>query len=272
MNPGEIMRNIELVQPGFWKSKAADPDVSYTRNGHELIKAEEANSFWFSHRASIIKKLIKAFDPGTILDVGGGNGQVSKILQDMDREVILLEPREIGARNAYEAGLRKVVNSTFIGAGIADNSISAITLLDVLEHIDEDEEFLIECYRILKPGGTIFITVPAVQSLYSEFDREVGHFRRYSLKQLTEKTKGAGFTIEYSSYFFYFLPVIIFLVRFLIYPFKTKSKRRATGHLKNKSSLGKAVAFFLKPELNRIEKLKKVPTGSSCLIVAKKPG
>ncbi|NNF76220.1 MAG: class I SAM-dependent methyltransferase [Flavobacteriaceae bacterium] len=269
MNPADLMTNVVQVKPGFFKNISEEKDVSYTRNGHELIRSSESESFWFSHRLKIIKSIIGKFKPESIMDIGGGNGQVSEMIQNMDIAVVLLEPRAEGARNASSAGIKTVVNSTFHGAGIKDQSISAISILDVLEHIENDVEFLKECKRILKPDGLIIITVPALPKLFSEFDKEVGHFRRYKLNSLYKKLEESGFHVEFGSYFFYFLPIAIFLVRFLVYPFKSKEKRRSTGHTTNKSLLGKIISVLLKPELQWISNLKKVPFGSSCLAIAK---
>lgn len=62
-----------------------------------------------------------------------------------------------------------------------------IILLDVLEHLEDDSAFLGNCLKFVKPGGLVVIHVPALNSLFSKYDQEVGHFRRYtsfSLKRL----------------------------------------------------------------------------------------
>ena len=59
----------------------------------------------------------------------------------------------------------------------------AIILFDVIEHIESPAEFLASALYHLKPGGRVFINVPALQSLYSKFDVAVGHYRRYSKRR-----------------------------------------------------------------------------------------
>lgn len=51
--------------------------------------------------------------------------------------------------------------------------------MNVLEHIEDDERALRHMLSLLKPGGTLFLLVPAHDLLYSPFDLESGHFRRY---------------------------------------------------------------------------------------------
>jgi 2-polyprenyl-3-methyl-5-hydroxy-6-metoxy-1,4-benzoquinol methylase len=68
----------------------------------------------------------------------------------------------------------------------------AIILFDVIEHIEKPAEFMASALYHLKPGGYVFINVPALQSLYSKFDVAVGHYRRYSKQTLEAELAKAG--------------------------------------------------------------------------------
>ena len=52
--------------------------------------------------------------------------------------------------------------------------------LNVLEHIEDDTKEINEAFQKLNPGGFLIILVPAHNNLYSEFDKAIGHFRRYN--------------------------------------------------------------------------------------------
>lgn len=78
--------------------------------------------------------------------------------------------------------------------------IDLIFLIDVLEHLNDDEAYLKIFHDKIKKGGTLFIYVPARMELYSDFDKAIGHFRRYSKKELVEKLMKAGFQIEECRY------------------------------------------------------------------------
>jgi hypothetical protein len=54
----------------------------------------------------------------------------------------------------------------------------------------------------MSPGGTLVVTVPALQWAYSSWDRELGHFRRYSRRQLADVLGGAGFRVDECNYLF----------------------------------------------------------------------
>lgn len=94
---------------------------------------------------------------------------------------------------------------------IPSNSIDYITLMDVLEHVEDENIFLRSLKGLLKNKGRILITVPAYQFLFSGHDIFLKHFRRYSRKQLEQLLAANHFEIEESFYFFTTLVFIRFL-------------------------------------------------------------
>jgi predicted SAM-dependent methyltransferase len=83
---------------------------------------------------------------------------------------------------------------------IEDNSTDFIYSLNVLEHIENDNEELKTWNKKCKSGGSVLIYVPAFKILYSSFDKAVGHHRRYTKKELVEKCEEAGFYIKKAKY------------------------------------------------------------------------
>jgi hypothetical protein len=88
-----------------------------------------------------------------------------------------------------------------LGDGLPMQSFDTAVYINVLEHIGDDEAELETVFSALSPGGHILIFVPALPFLMSRMDREIGHFRRYTLKALQAKCSAAGFTIRLSRYF-----------------------------------------------------------------------
>lgn len=269
MDLSTISNKTISTDSGIWKTPKT-VHISYTENGHELIKDKEENSFWFSHRLRCLSKVIENFPPKMILDIGGGNGQFSKYIQSKNIETVLLEPGFDGAMNAHKSGIKNVINGPLIDADFKSSSIDTISLLDVLEHIENDHEFLLEIHRILVSGGKLILTVPAYQSLYSDFDKEVGHFRRYTLKRLNKALINCGFKIEYKSYLFSFIPIPLIIGRFFINRFKRKENRKSTGHAKKNGLISLILGPILWVERGFVMRKIKIPFGSSCLIVASK--
>jgi hypothetical protein len=70
--------------------------------------------------------------------------------------------------------------------------------INVLEHFEDDAAILTLLSRSVRPGGTIVLWVPAFQALYGDFDRRVGHFRRYTPATLRQAAQRAGLGVEVS--------------------------------------------------------------------------
>ena len=77
----------------------------------------------------------------------------------------------------------------------------SIVFLNVLEHIEEDRAVLKNLFDHVPTGCRIVILVPFGMKLYSDFDKELGHFRRYEKGELESKMKEAGFDVETQFYF-----------------------------------------------------------------------
>ena len=77
----------------------------------------------------------------------------------------------------------------------------SIFLLNVIEHIEDDLIAVKNCYYLLKSGGHLILLAPAYSWLYCTFDKQLGHYRRYSLKQLKDLLKKGAFGILKGDYF-----------------------------------------------------------------------
>lgn len=131
-----------------------------------------------------------------IIDFGAGIGTFATQLYKLDRNIIAVEPDENQRQRIASLGLKCVADIEMIQDSWAD----AIYSINVLEHIDNDEEALKKIYTKLKPGGCLFIYVPAFQLLYSSMDRKVGHFRRYKRKDLVDKAVNSGLEVTEARY------------------------------------------------------------------------
>ncbi|OYQ33314.1 hypothetical protein CHU92_13055 [Flavobacterium cyanobacteriorum] len=251
--------------------------ISYPENANQDLFEIEENSFWFKQRNKCIVQAFRNFASGkTIFDVGGGNGYVSKGLEDAGFNCVLVEPGPQGCQNAKKRGLKTIVCATLQDAGFKKNTIDTIGVFDVVEHIEDDNHFLQSINEYLVPGGEVFITVPAYNAIWSDDDVAAGHYRRYTIKDMEKKLKANGFTMVYSSYFFAMLPFPIFLFRSLP---SLLGIKKGQGELKNKYKkehtirtglFTKMADFFFSKELTMISEKKRIPFGSSCLIVAQK--
>ena len=266
-----IADNLELVDD-IWLARSKF-GVSYPAEGHECCFHLEENSFWFRHRNDCIVELVKQFPPGGVLyDVGGGNGFVSKELQENGLDTVLLEPGEKGVSNARRRGVKNIICAALENAGFKLNTLTAVGLFDVLEHLKEDRRFLKLIFDLLVPRGRLYITVPTYNFLWSANDEYAGHFRRYTMKSMGKMLAEIGFRVEYATYIFSILPIPIFLFRSLAYKLgwikqQTHEKKHERDHF-HAGIPGKLLGKIWQKERKWIKNKKTIPLGSSCLIAA----
>jgi len=162
------------------------------------MRALESTHWWFRGRRYLLRSLVRrlGLHNALMLDAGCGTGFAGRELSPAGRVVSL---------DSTEAALGTDFRGTACIANIEDTPFPAetfdlIVAMDLLEHLADDQPALREMYRICKPGGFLFVTVPAFPTLFSSHDKALGHFRRYSTSSLKESVGGAGFAIERLSY------------------------------------------------------------------------
>jgi SAM-dependent methyltransferase len=121
-------------------------------------------------------------------------------------------PELIGAARA--AGLDVRAGSLPRDLVVPEGWADLVLMLDVLEHLDDDEQALHTAWKALRPGGVILVTVPAFAWLWSGHDVALGHRRRYAAGALRALVAEAGFRIEHVSYFNTLLFPLIVLARY----------------------------------------------------------
>lgn len=168
--------------------------------GKDLEAMDHAENY---HRW--IFELIEPYLGNDLVEVGAGTGTFSKLLLLANpRSLSLVEPSgmyEKLAGNISEiTGGTKLVCFQDLFRNVADaikneKEPDSIIYINVLEHIEDDERELAVVNRTLTKGGRLCIFVPAQKFLYSDFDRSIGHFRRYKKNELADKCRAAGFKI-----------------------------------------------------------------------------
>ncbi len=274
MDLAQLATNLSRDSAGMWVERTAvdETPLSYPDDGNAVCAQIEDGSFWFRHRNRCILAALSQHPPaGPLFDIGGGNGAVARALVRHGIGSVLVEPGRTGAENARRAGLPDVVCATLEGAGFRERSLPSVGLFDVIEHIERDGDFLDQIHRVLVPGGRLYITVPAYPAIWSGEDDRAGHFRRYTQRGICRLLSSGGFAIAYTSYFFWCLPVPIFLLRALPsrVGLRTDSKRAAREH--RASGLGSALECLLAWEPAAIKRGARIPIGGSILVVAFRP-
>jgi SAM-dependent methyltransferase len=195
---------------------------------------------------------------GPILELGAGHGTFTAAFADV-ADVHAVEP---GAHASARLSKRFASDHRVtVSAGTVDDlpaveAYGSAVMINVLEHIEDDVEALRSIRTRLVPGGRLAIWVPAFQVLYSDFDRKLGHYRRYRKRDLRAVVERAGFVVDDLRYvnapgFFSWLII--------------------TRFLKQEPTAGPLVRIFdrvVVPIVRRVESMIPPPFGQSILLVA----
>jgi len=152
---------------------------------------------------NLIKYIEPLLNQGSVLDVGCGNGYYMNILKRKGFDVHGIEPSEGMINKAKE-----IFGDVDIRRGWAEDMIKVfkdekfdnVIIIDVLEHIDDDNLILKHMNKLLRKGGVLAIAVPAYPSLFCKRDEMYGHYRRYNKTDLKHKVEKAGFKIIQTRY------------------------------------------------------------------------
>jgi SAM-dependent methyltransferase len=139
---------------------------------------------------------------GPILEIGAGHGTFTESFAAYGT-VTAVEPgghaAELLAERYATDGRVTTVTGVVADVPNAPTYASAV-MINVLEHIDDDQGVLSEIHNRLEPGGSLVIWVPAFDLLYSPFDTRLGHVRRYRKRQLERDVRQAGYDVVDSRY------------------------------------------------------------------------
>jgi len=244
---------------------SAPSDYSMADEWYELATTDH---FWFKWRFEVLKRLMpKNYNWGETLDIGCGNGVTMEQIKkhygcgvsgcDLNLKALKMIPAEMAPLYFYN--IREKQNRL-------KERFSTILLLDVIEHIKDPVAFLDSVSFHLKPGGSLIVNVPAIQSFFSKYDKVAGHLRRYSTSSLSNELGAAGFQIEQASYWGFTMIPLLFMRKLMLF-FCRNNKTIKIG-FQPPFPMAHSILNFL----GRFEcsAFRRVPIGTSLAVLAKK--
>ena len=239
----------------------------------QSIHQDGLEYFWHQHRYQLVQKMLPP-ETSTLLDFGYGTGDFLVKLGSA-RPALLLYGYDIHGSPALIQGTTKAnVSQIHLLASWPASQLAfdVITMLDVLEHIADEQELLGQLFAQIRSGGRLILTVPAAKFLWSDWDRRLGHFRRYDQASISQVLESAGFELCSITYFFSYLT-----------PFAVWRKFRMPANYDQQPQAEETLAEF--PRLNPIAhailkalgwcerillSIIRLPFGTSILVVARK--
>jgi SAM-dependent methyltransferase len=228
----------------------------------------EAMSFAANYHRSIWEAF-KPYMGERLVEVGAGSGSFSDlVLERASESVSLVEP----SADMYRL-LRRRVERSRVASRVETYNASfrqvaeqirqaqrpdSIIYVNVLEHVADDATELQIVHRTLDAGGRVFIFVPALPRLYGGFDKQVGHFRRYTKPGLEGLCRESGFRILESGYFD-LAGVLPWWIKYRLLKSETMEAGLVTFYDKHVFPFTRALESIISP-----------PMGKNILLVAEK--
>lgn len=180
---------------------------------YETYRKIETEHWWFVGRQAILFDFLKKYvsPKARILDIGCNTGVLVDMMQKAGYEACGSDM----SKEAIEYGSARGVKKLYVANGdiqpFPSELFDCVMALDVIEHIDDDSAVIKEMKRLLRPGGTLIIKVPAFMFLWSLQDEVAHHKRRYTKKTLTDVLTSHRLSIVRKTYFntFLFVPIVI---------------------------------------------------------------
>ncbi|MEQ8909969.1 MAG: methyltransferase domain-containing protein [Vicingaceae bacterium] len=224
--------------------------------------------FWIKSRYRALKNcaIFKKIAKPRFFEIGCGNGAIinqfegdlDAVVDGCDLNMFALEQIKEEKGNVYCLNIYDKPKELIA-------KYDGIILMDVIEHIDDDADFVRTGMSYSKPGGYVLINVPALNKLFSRYDTAAGHKRRYTKKMLRELFDKCGLEEVRIQYWgFSLLPIA--LIRKVVLAFVSKENIIATGFKPPTSFVNKLFNSILKLE-NGL--LKSPPIGTSLIAIGK---
>lgn len=240
--------------------------VTFGLDRLKVIADHEGTHFWHEPRRRLLLDTIASAgvkSAGPILDVGCGTGALVMALLRQGYEAQGIDPwvreRDLPAELFREGTADRIP--------WPDRGVASLCAFDLLEHVDE-HAVLREFRRVLKPGGSLFVSVPAYRFLWGPRDDRAGHLRRYTRVTLRNALDSAGYKVEQIFGFQFLLLPAIIGSRLLA---RTRNRLEDVDREDNPPRL---INTILR-QINLLEvaagRWRRPPIGSSLIAVARKP-
>ena len=184
------------------------PSASFDPVGEQTLQiisnAQKFNQWMFER--------IEPFLKGNVLEIGSGIGNITAFVLAKGLTVTASDyntsyqeqlKENLKEFSNLEAVLSLDLQSTNLAQEYPDleGKFDSIFLLNVIEHLKDENLAIENCRYLLRKGGNLIVLAPSYQFLYCQFDKELGHYRRYTKKRMAQIFPVSEFSIKHQEYF-----------------------------------------------------------------------
>ncbi|MCK4390727.1 MAG: class I SAM-dependent methyltransferase [Desulfobacterales bacterium] len=245
------------------------------KDEYRIMHDIEQSYWWFVGKQFLVKSILKGFSlnnpkQNRILDIGCGTGIILKLAEsfglaygmELSSEAIrFLRKRDLNLVTRSDANQSLPFKS---------NTFSAITCLDLLEHLDNDFDLLKEIFRVCKPRGHLVVTVPAFDIQWSPHDIALHHKRRYTKAQMLKMIREFDWKVLKCSYYNTILFLPILAIRKLKTRLSDNTHGRSDFFIKLPACVNRALSLLFVSEIRCLKYLN-LPFGVSLFLILQKP-
>ncbi len=172
-------------------------------NHFASLSSLEQGYWWYLARVAWAKRLVSPWydaqkkRPEVYADLGCGTGGFARALnEEFPFPKVYLVDSDPNALKRIEFPQATIVESDLGPKLTLPKAPALISLMDVIEHVENDKALIARAAQMLAPGGMLLLTVPAHQALYSPWDKKLGHHRRYSRSQILDTVSQSGLRVK----------------------------------------------------------------------------
>lgn len=167
--------------------------------GERTVPGIAEENYWFRRHEAAYLHLIGHCADAVVLEAGCGEGYGAQLIRTVARRVVALDYDELTSQHVARAYPQlDVLRGNLATLPLRDGSVDVVANLQVIEHLWDQEGFLAECHRVLRPGGTLIVTTPNRLTFSPGQDTPLNpfHTRELAPSELDEMLREAGFRVD----------------------------------------------------------------------------
>lgn len=208
-----------------------------------------------------IYSLVRPHVGRRVLEIGSGQGNITRFLLDRD-EVTCLEPDpQLSAKLIELTSVHRNIRvvqapvESIPSREIPPDGYDSVLCVNVLEHIADDVQCVGRMRQVLTSGGKLVLYVPACRFAFGALDVSLGHHRRYAAGELCRMLRGAGFAIAVRRH--------VNFIGLIGWWYASRVAKEQQIDIRKATMMDR-----MAPYLSAVEKIAPPPVGQSLLVVA----